>query len=461
MKNKHQIILFIIALTALTACKKYLDVTPKGIVIPKNTTEFEGLLNSPTLTQTFAPELLTMTDDCLYVFDNLTTSINANAYFWREYLNVEDQASPAIWGNLYSAVYFTNVIINGVEKSAGGTEAKKLQVLGEALVLRAYCYLDLVTVFSKAYNSTTVATDPGLPLVTSIDMNDKTPPRSTLRVTLDAMISDVNKAIEYLPTTNLNRYRVTKYAAYGLLSRIYLYMADYANAKKFAELALAAPHSLLNYNSYTATTAAAGFPLPDNNPEILWQRTSVDYTIPFQVLYSGEMQNYYDSSINYSVHPDLRYRYLSVGYSIGVSRTKPNGSYTNFGITFPEMDLTVAEILARNGDAAGAMAIVNTLRKARIKTTNYVDLTASTGPAALNIVLAERRRELAFGGLRWFDMKRLDQEGRMPIVRRINPATATSPAILMDSLPPHSLKYTFQIPIRVSAFNPGMEKNAR
>jgi hypothetical protein len=55
----------------------------------------------------------------------------------------------------------------------------------------------------------------------------------------------------------------------------------------------------------------------------------------------------------------------------------------------------------------------------------------------------------------------------MPMVRRINAAIAPTstnngtPAIQLDSLPPHSLKYTFQIPTRVQEFNPDMAKNPR
>jgi hypothetical protein len=197
------------------------------------------------------------------------------------------------------------------------------------------------------------------------------------------------------------------------------------------------------------------------SPEVLWQRTSSNYTIPFQVLYSPELKNIYDSSVVYTAHPDLRYRYLSVATNPGLSRNNPNGSYANFGITFPEMDLTRAEVMARTNDAAGAMGIVNTLRKARIQTAKYADLTAADAAEALTIVLAERRRELAFAGLRWFDMKRLDQDGRMPVVRRANLATNTTPYMLLDSLVPHSVKYTFQVPIRVQQFNPDMTLNPR
>ncbi|MBS1564298.1 MAG: RagB/SusD family nutrient uptake outer membrane protein [Bacteroidetes bacterium] len=446
----------------LTAYHKYLDVTPKGIVIPSTTAQYEGLLNSPTLTQVFSQELMYMSDDCYIITDTTNSNTQTNAYLWRAYINAEDQNSPAIWGNLYTAIYYTNVIINRVmDATDNATPARKQQLLGEALVIRAYCYMDLLSVFAKSYNASTAATDPGLPLVTSTDVGDKTPPRSTLQATLDSMISQVKLAAGYLPATNINKYRVTSYGAYGLLSRIYLYMADYTNAGKYADLALAAPHSLVNYNNYTAATAAAGFPGASVSPEVLWQRTSSNYTIPFQVLYAPELKNVYDSSIVYTAHPDLRYRYLSVLLNSGLGRNNPNGSYANFGITFPEMDLTKAEVLARANNAAGAMTIVNTLRKARIQTSAYADLTAANAADALTIVLAERRRELAFAGPRWFDMKRLDQDGRMPVVRRANLASGTTPYTLLDSLVPHSVKYTFQIPIRVQQFNPEMTINPR
>jgi hypothetical protein len=450
MKNRSIIIYLALF---LTSCHKYLDVTPKGIVIPSTTAQYEGMLNSPALTQTFPKELLYLTDDVYLLADVTSTTTTTNAYLWQPYLNAEDENSPAIWGSLYSAIYYCNVIINRVMSATdSSTVAKKQQVLGEAMVVRSYCYLDLLTVFAKAYNASTAATDPGLPLVTSTDVGNKTPSRSSVQTTLDTMISNTLEAVNYLPASSINKYRLTVYGAYGLLSRIFLYMGDYTNAKKYAELALTATHSLLNYNSYTSVTT---MPVPASNPEVLWQRTSTDLLLPYLVFYSGELRSYYDSTIAPASNPDLRYRYLALDLVTSFARVNSNLSYGNFGITFPEMYLTRAEAFARNGDATSAMAIVNTLRKNRIKTASYTGLTASTAAEALTIVLAERRRELAFGGLRWFDMKRLDQDARMQTVKRINAGSTT----VLDSLPPHSSKYTFQIPARVQGFNPAMELN--
>ena len=443
MKLKYTVVLLFIAI-ALCSCNKFLDIKPKGLILPEKVADYEGLLNSSTLTQTFQVSLLHFADDYLNDFDGLNQSPVANAYYWRPLITINQKADPEVWGPLYNAIYSTNVIINNVMEAKEGTLEKKEQVMGEALVIRASCYLDLLTVFAKAYNPATAATDPGLPLVTSTDVTDAAPGRSSVKVTLDRITNDVLTASALLPVSNINRYRVTKYVAYGVLSRLYLYMADYPNAKKFAEMALQAPHSSLNYNSFASN---ADLPQYELSPEVLWQRTSVDYSAPVFMLYSADLKTYFNDN-------DIRYSFLTTTNNSGLGRGSLSTSY-NFGIYFPEMELTRAEVLARQDDVNGAMTIVNALRKNRIRTAAYADQTAGTGAEALTKVLAERRRELAFCGLRWFDMKRLDQEGKMPVINRINLETQAITA----TLAPRSAQYTFEIPIRVKMFNPGMELN--
>jgi hypothetical protein len=427
----------------LSACNKFLDIKPKGIIIPEKLSDYEDMLNSPTLTRTFPINLLDFTDDNFNKFDALNQSPTANGYYWRSVITINEKASPDVWGPLYHSIYDTNVIINGVLKATDGTDLRENQVLAEALVIRASCYMDLLTVFAKAYHASTAASDPGLPMPISTNVTDKVPGRSSVKATLEAITNDVLKAADLLPATNINRYRVSKYAAYGLLSRIYLYMADYVNAGKYTDLALQGTHQLLNYNAYESDE---DMPVYDLNPEILWQRAAVSGS-PIFMLYSNDLKSYFDNN-------DLRYSFLTTTNNSGLGRGSLPGQY-NFGITFPELYLTKAELLARAGNSLDAMALVNRIRKNRIKTAAYTDQTAASAEDALLKVLAERRRELAYSGLRWFDMKRLDEEGRMTEIKRINPETQAIDA----SLPPHSLKYTFEIPIRVTMFNPDMELN--
>lgn len=431
-------------LLSMAACKDFLDVKPKGVVLPEKLTDYEGILNSLTMTQTFPAALMYCTDDYYGEYSPIDKSIQANMYLWRQELDINDQVSPVIWGQLYRVIYDANVIIKHVMSSKDGSDQKKREVLGEALVVRADAYFTLLTVFAKAYDPASATKDPGLPLITSNDVTEKTPPRSSLQATLDTIINNSVRAAEVLPQSNLNRYRGTRYTAYGLLSRVYLYMGDYVNSAKYANQALQASHQLIDYNTITS---AAGIPVSDLNPEILWQKASDDYSIPSFLLYTDDLKTYFNSD-------DLRYTYLTLTNAKGLGRGSSPGR-ANFGITFAEMYLNVAEAAARDKDVTKAMELVNKIRKVRIKTAAYQPLTAINPEDALTEVLRERRRELAYGGLRWADMKRLDREGRMPEVIRKNRKTGE----VQGSLTPHSKLYTFQIPIRVRNFNPKMEIN--
>lgn len=441
---KNNLFIFILfAAVSFTACNKFLDVKPKGLVIPEKLADYESMLNSPTMVQTFPINLLDFTDDIFIATDATSQSPSTNGYWWKRVITIDEKTSPDVWGPIYRCIYDANVIINGVPAVPDGTKEEKNKVVAEAKVIRANNYLELLTVFAKAYDPATAATDPGMPMVTSTNVTDAVPARSSLKATLDAIIADLKAAIEVLPANNVNRYRVTKYAAAALLSRIYLYMGDFSNAAIYTNKALEATHALLDYNSYAS---GDDVPVYDLNPEVLWQRASTGTAI-FMV-YSTDLNSYFDDS-------DLRYSFLSIPFGNGkIVRLAFPGEYS-FGIGFPEMYLTKAELLARNNHPTEAMDIVNMLRKKRIVTAAYADQTAASTEDALTKIFAERRRELAFSGLRWFDMKRLDREGRMPEVKRINKETNQVEA----RLAPHSPNYTFEIPVRVQLFNPGMELN--
>lgn len=449
MRSINIVFVLLLATAGFSGCDKFLEVKPKGIVIPEKLSDYQLMLNSRQLTLTFPPALLYCTDDYYEEFDDLSTVPAANAYYWRPGIDQNEKENPAAWGDLYNSICNANVIINNVMATTDGAPAARASTLAEALVIRADCYFMLLTLFAKAYNPATAANDPGLPLVHSTNVTDKAPPRSSVQTTLDTIVTNVTDAIAALPLTNLNKYRPTKYAAYSLLSRVYLYMQDYANTKKYTDLALTAPHSMINFNDYEDAYA---FPPTDLNPQVLWQRASSDYTIPSMMGMQRGLSTLYQPG-------DLRLLFLAYSFDNAPDDyyySAENG-YSNFGTTFQEMYLTKAEVLARDNQTEAAMNVVNELRKYRFKTDAYTPLTATGKEDALKKVLEERRRELAFRGVRWMDMKRLDREGRMPLVeRRVN-----STGAVKGTLEPGSKKYVFQIPARVQQFNPDMQLNDR
>lgn len=427
---------------ALVSCNKFLEVKPKGVVLPEKVADYEGLLNSQKMTETFPAELLYSTDDIQGEFRPSDKSSNASAYYWQSQLDPSTDLPPAIWEPAYRSIYSANVIINYVESAIDGTGQKKEEVLGEGMLVKAECYFTLLTAFAKSYDAATASADPGLPLVNSTNVTDKIPARSSLKESFDELIRLATEASKILPDVNINRLRANKFAAYGLLARAYLYMSDYEKASEFAAKALEAPHEVLDYNTYTRES----FPPAELNPEALWVRFSPDYGVPGFMIYTDDLLKHFSSD-------DLRIP-IHTRDPLPVTRIYANGN-ASFGLTFPEMYMIQAEALARDNKPVEAMAIINDLRKKRIATASYADETAATQEEAIAKVIAERRRELAFTGQRWMDMKRFDHENRMPEIVRYTLGTTDVEA----TLPPHGKGYTFEIPARVLNFNPGMQKN--
>jgi starch-binding outer membrane protein, SusD/RagB family len=100
------------------------------------------------------------------------------------------------------------------------------------------------------------------------------------------------------------------------------------------------------------------------------------------------------------------------------------------GLATDELYLTRAECYARSGNKDAALADLNTLMKKRWSNNgSWNAYTANTAAEALNLILIERRKELVFRGLRWSDIRRLNEEGaNITLQRVIGGTTYTLPA---------------------------------
>lgn len=426
-----------IILLGFGSCKDFLDVKPKGEIIPEKLVDFEMMFNGTILTNLVSAEMEYATDEVYRTYGREDDRIEANIYLWRKDLDNDIVASPQVWLARYKTIYFSNFLVNNVMSAIDGSQAEKENLIAQAKAIRATSYFNLLTVFSKAANLDQNPDDLGLPLVTSTNVTDVVPQRSTIKETVDYMIKDLTEAIAHLPEQHQDRWRVSKYGAAGMLSRLYLYVHDYPKAYEYATLALNRPgeQKMLNYNTIAA------YPTPNVNVERIW----IDFTnVASGATYSKDQQAMYTPE-------DLRLALLT-----SASRTrKPN---TGTGVSMPEMYLTQAECLARDNKADEALAIINMIRENRLPTDDpNIVLTASNAEEALTHVLDERRRELAFYGTRWMDMKRLDYEGKMPAVNRYmgnNPANE-----VLVTLSPKSDSYTFEIPLKVQYINPTLKRN--
>lgn len=230
MTTKHNILLMLLLTVGLLSCEKFLDVKPKGVILPEKLADYEALLSSPTLTETLPPHLIYCTDDLQGLYTTGDRGNEANTYYWKNQMENSTELSPPVWGPLYRAIYNTNVIINYVGATEG-SEQKKKEVLGEALAIKSDCYFNLLTIYAKSYNASTAGTDPGLPLVTSTDVTNSTPQRSSLQETINEILNNLKLATEYLPLSSKSKLRINRYGAFALLSRVCLYMKHCLNVR--------------------------------------------------------------------------------------------------------------------------------------------------------------------------------------------------------------------------------------
>jgi tetratricopeptide (TPR) repeat protein len=414
-----------------TACEKeFLDVDMPGVVAISSTVDYDLLLNSDDINSTFDWPLLQLNDNFEFAANDAPTGSAGMIYTWQDQ-PYQDQ-DPTLWSFQYKAIYYTNLVVNEVDKSTGGSAPEKARLKAEALLARAYSHFCLAQIYAKPYNAATAASDPGIPYVTTADMYAKTPDRMTVKSVYEKIIADVTEALPNLPNTNNASFRGSKAAAYGFLARVYLHLKDYDQVITNANAALALKSTVLDYTQPTFV-----MPAPVNNGEFLYLRLNTELNHFFTAVLTPDAEALLPFS---DARLDL---YAAFGYALLDS---------HYGVTVPETLLSKAEALARKTtpDLDAALTILNNLHVKR--DSDHTNFSSSDADEVIDWVLEERRRELLPSGLRWFDMRRLAAEGRTATVTRtVGTDTYT--------LTPDSRKYTLQIPQSVINFNPGMPQN--
>jgi tetratricopeptide (TPR) repeat protein len=155
--------------------------------------------------------------------------------------------SQFIWNYYWKFVQTANNMISAVDPEAA-TELQ-LGYLGVAHAFRALQYLDIGQMYEFLENDVTspvnVAGNNVLNLTVPIvnetmkEVDARSNPRVTRQAMVEFILSDLNKAEEYLadfsrPSKTLPNLAV----AYGLKARLYMWVGDYANAQTYARKAI-------------------------------------------------------------------------------------------------------------------------------------------------------------------------------------------------------------------------------
>jgi len=445
--SKHSIIrltfLLLLSVFAGSCHKSFLDQKPSTDLLIPNTMPVLQQLMDNTQVMNISPALGEFSADNFYLTYFTWSSLDikeANAYIWASNI-YEGQGLVIDWDIPYQQVFYSNTVLQGLAgirpDSTNQTQWNTLE--GTALFSRAFAFFNVAGLFAEPYDTATAASDPGIPIRLDPDINEKTT-RASMQATYNQILGDLQTAEGLLPAaipfSNLNR--PSRLAAQALLARVYLSVGDYTDAGLCADSVLQVYWKLLNYNSLDTSKP---FQFANNMPEILYQANFPIEGNTLQGLTCGGCL--VDTMLIASYAPDDLRRALYYFQEPSGLYTL-NGSYA--GLIFPfsglatdELYLIRAECYARANQVTNALNDLDTLMSHRIVTGSFTPYPMMSAAAALDTVLVERRKELAFRGIRWSDLRRLNQEGwNIMLTRNLNGTPYT--------LPFNSELYTLPIP---------------
>lgn len=453
-RYKNKSVLLLLCCMVFTACDKYLDVTPKGKRLLTTVADYDQWMNDESLVYGIGAPYGTIhfLNDNVDV-PNITKPPTLGAeliYTWAPQFSTDINVTPAFWGEHYAKINQYNTVLIGIDNAVSGTNSQKRSLKAEALLGRALEYFYLVNEYGKPYDSASASKDLAVPFVTSNDVSQEVPGRSTIAEIYKHIIDDVNAAIPDLPTDNSgNRFRGSVAGGYSLLARIYFYARNYTEAQKYAALALENSNAvMLDFNG-----APPASELVSIRQDVIYGRMIIgNNTVTLDYMRSFANNDLRVRKLFYSTDG---YTFTARGSTLFLpAYVNAVFTYVNTGTSIQEMKLILAECAARSNNLALALQQLDEVRKNRFASATYVRFESTEKEAVLQEVLTERYHELSFNGLRWFDMRRLDQENRMGTVNRYD-----AQGNIIATLLPHSARYTLQIPVQVISFNPGMPQN--
>jgi tetratricopeptide (TPR) repeat protein len=448
------------------SCKKdWLDAKPdQSLVIPTRISDYQGMLdqasNSDLGFNNNQPSLDEVGANDFYMTDANVNSVSPyekNTYIWATGYLYAAQVNISDWTSTYKRVLTANIVLEGIEKinAAGVNEQMaKNDVKGAALFFRSYEFYSMAQLFCKPFIAASAGTDPGIPLRVASDINAPSV-RSSVQQTYDQILSDLKQAKELLPVdlpnTLLYKNRPTKVAVDAMLARVYLSMNKYDSAYKYANSCLQKYNLLMNYNSSPPVSPSSLTPFLKFNNEVIFQKLLLFYAefTASRIIVDSTLFNSYSSN-------DLRQTcFFRLRTGVQIFKGTYDPSLIPFsGLATDEIYLIRAECNARSGNKDEALNDLNTLLKNRWKTGTFTNITATDPQDALGKILVERRKELCFRGVRWSDLRRLNQDPRFAVTltRKANGETYT--------LPPNDPRYVLSIPDNVVKLS-GIAQNPR
>lgn len=389
--------ILLVSLLLITFSCEDLEQFPPNIASSGSLTDFDGVLNAAYYYQLGSATPMAVMGD--FRADNalmLEPPYTEFDLYGPNLTAMEDQ----FFGPFYTALYKSILSANNVIENS-----KAVKEVGEAKFLRALSYFKLVRVFGDVPVNLSAS-----PSTTDGSILERQPAAS---IYTNVIIPDLEDAIAALGTGIVNG-RASRYAAQGLLGKVFVQMGDFSKAE---------PHLAAVVNG----AAAVGISLQANYADIFGEINDLNSEIIFASQMSGSITDEYgftdfwswyggldtkslepldtDLIAAFDASPgDLR-RAVNIDEALLKSPKYPQSGGPNHDwieLRLADVILLFAETLNENGSTAAALVQLNKIRTRA----GLANSTATTQGEVRTAIANERRLELAFEGQRWFDLVR-------------------------------------------------------
>lgn len=431
-----QIICLCVFVISYSACEKdWLEVKRDlNLVVPESLEDMQRLMRNTRVfmydgvgTAIFAADEHHVDDATLARFMQRAR----RAYMWRQDMFQGELVVPD-WNRSYQQIAYCNLVLENLEKLAPTLSQRYAwdEVKGAALFFRGKAFFNLAQIFAHPWPlNGAVAGKQGIPLLLKADVNAQVTIPS-LEETYRQIEEDLKGAAYLLDISVPQLTDPSKRTSWAMLARLNLVMGRYNEALAYTDSCLTGPYQLLDLN---ALNSGVAFPFSRFNSEVLLHSLSDPNSAP--TVNAQQLDLYRDG--------DLRRSFFFREAAPGLYSFRGNYSGTSevfTGIAVDEIVLIRAECLARQGRTDDALRTLEELLASRYREEAYVMDYGLTDLEALRLILRERRNELIFRGLRWSDLRRLNQ----------HPDTETTIERYVDGvrhvLMPGDPRYTLPIP---------------
>ena len=421
-----------------------------GIATPETLQDIRAMLDNDDIINRAGHPLMEIGSDHYFVDENDLQNVSdteRGMYLWTRHYPADDIGD---WYYAYQAIMLANVALESLER-VGAVDEQKGPLKGEALFIRAFQHYCLAQVFAPPYLVDGDNSREGIPLKLSSNFEEKTQ-RASVKEVYDQIEEDLNTALSLLPDVTMIKTRPSKAAVYALKARMYLAMRSYDRAFDMADKALGLYSTVLDLNTLDLESQS---PFPLLHEEIMYACYGATGFV-LSSLYANV------SPELYKLYKDGDLRKEAYFYEKTEDRIGLKGDYIGiYSTVFPglctdEMYLIRAEISIRKGEVEKGLADLNKLLAFKYRSDSFQGYGDMEMTEALDLVLTERRKQLLFRGLRWSDLKRLNQEGREITLYRF----ADDGQTVIATLPPNDPRYIFLIPDNVVHLS-GIKQNIR